>query len=141
MGKSIPEAIIVTNAKEHYKTILKELMTEKFVFIAYIDYQNFYEYSENGKYFISGPKNNAVIYEFKKIYITYYDSEHRLLDKNTRTRYDKVAYLGNKYNYKTKRKYRIIKTLDSKNRGITFITNIFKLSTEEIYWLYKNIWK
>ncbi|ADG00498.1 hypothetical protein FDC22_05775 [Clostridium botulinum] len=114
-------------------------MTEKFVFIAYIDYQNFDEYSENDKCFISIPKNNAVIDEFKKLYITYYDSEHRLLDKNTRTRYYKDAYLGNKYNYKTKKEYRIIKILDSKNRGITFITNIFKLSTEEISLLYKKI--
>ncbi len=40
-------------------------MTEKFVFIAYIDYQNFDEYSENDKCFISIPKNNAVIDEFK----------------------------------------------------------------------------
>ena len=49
--------------------------------------------------------------------------------------------MGNKYNYKTKQKYRIIKIVDSQDREIVFVTNIFNLSTEEIAWLYKKRWE
>ncbi|MDU4599510.1 MAG: hypothetical protein E6Y49_16360 [Clostridium sporogenes] len=31
--------------------------------------------------------------------------------------------------------------VDSQNREITFVTNIFNLSTEEISWLYKKRWE
>ncbi|EPY2274187.1 IS4 family transposase [Clostridium sporogenes] len=145
LGKGIPETIVVTNAKEHDKSALEKLITEKnciYIFDrAYVDYRCFDGYSQNDKYFISRLKNNALISEVKNLDITYCDCNHKLLDKDTEIIYDKIVYLGHNYNYKTKEKYRVIKIVDSQNREITFVTNIFNLSTEEISWLYKKRWE
>ncbi|NFS06870.1 IS4 family transposase [Clostridium botulinum] len=145
LGRGIPETIIVTNAKEHDITILKELMTEKnciYIFDkAYVDYRNFDDYSQNNKYFISRLKNNAIISETPNLNITYCDCTNKLLDKNTEIIYDKRVYLEHKYNFKTKEKYRFIKIVDFQNREITFVTNISNLSTKEIAWLYKKRWQ
>ncbi|EPY6469334.1 MULTISPECIES: transposase [Clostridium] len=73
--------------------------------------------------------------------MTYCDCNHKLLDKDTEIIYNKIVYLRHNYNYKTKEKYRVIKIVDSQNREITFVTNIFNLSTEEISWLYKKRWE
>ncbi|EPY2292418.1 transposase [Clostridium sporogenes] len=86
-------------------------------------------------------KNNALISEVKNLDITYCDCNHKLLDKDTEIIYNKIVYLRHNYNYKTKEKYRVIKIVDSQNREITFVTNIFNLSTEEISWLYKKRWE
>ncbi len=117
LGKGIPETIVVTNAKEHDKSALEELITEKnciYIFDrAYVDYRCFDGYSQNNKYFISRLKNNALVSEVKNLDITYCDDNHRLLDKDTEIIYDKIVYLGHNYNYKT----------------------------EEISWLYKKRWE
>ncbi|MGO5067384.1 MULTISPECIES: transposase [unclassified Clostridium] len=120
LGIGIPESIIVTNAKEHDNSIIGKLTVGKnciYIFHrAYVDYQCFDEYSQNDKYFISRLKSNAIIDELENLDITYCDNEHKLLDKDIKIIHDKIVYLGHKYNYKTEKKYRIIKIVDSQNR-------------------------
>ncbi|MBY6796504.1 transposase [Clostridium botulinum] len=98
--------------------------------------KNLVDFSKN-KYFISRLKSNAIINEIENLYIAYCDYPHKLLYKNDKIVYNKVACLRNEYNYETKGKYRIIKIIDSQDRERIFVTNIINLSAEEITWLYK----
>lgn len=142
LGKGVPEQIIVSNAKPHDRTKLDELMTEKnaiYIFDkAYVDYKKFDKLNPNEKQFITRLKGNAIISEVQSLDVTY--SKTQLLDKETQIISDKVVYLGNEHN-KTKQKYRIIKIVTSENKELTFLTNIFTLSSEEIAWLYKKRWE
>lgn len=141
LGKGVPEQIIVSNAKPHDRTKLDELMTEKnaiYIFDkAYVDYKKFDKLNPNEKQFITRLKGNAIISEVQSLDVTY--SKTQLLDKETQIISDKVVYLGNEHN-KTKQKYRIIKIVTSEDKELTFLTNIFTLSSEEIAWLYKKRW-
>lgn len=143
LSKGIPEKIIVSNAKPHDRTKMDELMTEKnsiYIFDkAYVDYKKFDKLNPNEKQFITRLKDNAVIKEVQSLDVTY--SETTLLDTDIKIIYDKVVYLGNEYNTKTKQKYRIIKILTPENKELIFLTNVFKLSSEEIAWLYKKRWE
>lgn len=143
LGKNIPEAIVVTNAKVHDKNKLDELMSEKnCIYIydrAYVDYEQSDYYTNTNRYFISRLKKNAIIDEVENLDITYCDE--KLLDDNVKIIYDKVVYLGKESTYRTTEKYRIIKVLDKDDNELVFITNIFYLSTEEIAWLYKKRWE
>lgn len=143
LQKGIPELVVISNAKEHDKTKMQQLMTEQnciYVFDkAYVDYKKFDKFTSDEKFFITRLKDNAVIEEVESLNITY--SQDKLLDKDVTIIYDKVVYLGNEYTTKTKKKYRIIKIIDSKERTLIFVTNMFDLSSEEIAWLYKKRWE
>ncbi|SHK31275.1 IS4 family transposase, partial [Paramaledivibacter caminithermalis] len=143
LGKGVPELVIVSNAKVHDKKKMEELMTEKnciyVVDKAYVDYKKFDKFTDDGKYFITRLKDNAVTEEVETLKITY--SQMELLDEDTTIVYDKVVYLGNEYINKTKKKYRIIKIIDAKGKELIFVTNVFHLSSEEIAWLYKKRWE
>lgn len=41
----------------------------------------------------------------------------------------------------TKNQYRVITVVDSEGRILTFVTNIFEYSSEDISWLYKKRWE
>lgn len=143
LGKSVPETIIITNAKVHDKNKLGELMSkENCIYIydrAYIDYEQSDYYTKTNRFFISRLKKSAIIDEVETLDIT--RCTEKLLDDNIKIIYDKVIYLGKEISYKTTEKYRIIKVLDKDNNELVFITNIFYLSTEEIAWLYKKRWE
>ena len=143
LGKNVPEAIIVTNAKVHDKNKLEELMSEEnCIYIydrAYVDYKQSDHYTKTKRFFISRLKKNAITDEVENLEITRCDE--KLLDDNVKIVYDKVVYLGNESSYKTTEKYRIIQVLDKDDNELVFITNIFYLSTEEIAWLYKKRWE
>ncbi len=142
LSKGIPEKIIVSNAKGHDRTKMDQLMTEDdTIYImdkGYVDYKKFDKLDHNKKQFITRLKDNAVITDDEVLEITH--SKLKLLDKDIKIIYDKIVYLGNEYINKTTKKYRIIKIIDSKGQVLTFLTNIFTLSSEEIAWLYKKRW-
>ena len=74
LGKNIPEAIVVTNAKVHDKNKLDELMSEKnCIYIydrAYVDYEQSDYYTNTNRFFISRLKKNAIIDEVENLDIT-----------------------------------------------------------------------
>lgn len=140
--KEIPEEIIVSNAKEHDKSKMKDLITEKYCTYVfdkgYYDYKNFDKYSDKGTFFITRLKDNAVYEECQNLKPTHCEDIKLLED--VEIIFDKVVYLGNEYTTKTKFPYRIIKVKDKQQKELVFVTNIFDLCTEEIAWLYKKRW-
>lgn len=67
--------------------------------------------------------------------ITY--SDDMLLDDSINIIEDVICYLGTKDINMTKNQYRVITVVDSGGQVLTFVTNIFKYSSEDISWLYK----
>jgi len=141
--KGIPELFIVTKAQEHDRTQMDDLMNKKhctYIFDkAYVDYRKFDDFTKGEKFFITRLKDNAITEEIESLKITH--SKERLLDKEIKLISDKLMKLGNKSNYQTEKSYRVIKLIDGKGKGLTFVTNIIDLSTEEIAWLYKKRWE
>jgi len=143
LNKGLPECFIVTNAKNHDKTKMEELMNEKnciYIFDkAYVDYKKFDRFTSQDKYFVTRLKDNAVVNKIEDLKVTY--AETKLLDDKTKIISDQVAQLGSADTYKTKKHYRVIKIIDSKDKELVFVINIFDLSSEEIAWLYKKRWE
>ncbi|WP_080648278.1 transposase [Clostridium pasteurianum] len=70
--------------------------------------------------------------------ITY--SDITLLDDSINIIEDIICNLGTKGINLTKNQYRVISVLDSEGKILTFVTNIFEYTSEEIAWLYKKRW-
>ena len=143
LNRGIPDAFVVTNATDHDKTKMDDLINQKHcIYVldkAYVDYKKFDKYTKEEKYFITRLKDNAIIEEIKNLKVSY--SEKRLLDVGTEIIYDKVVKLGFPNTYQTKEEYRIIKIIDKQGKELTFVTNIDDLLSEEIAWLYKKRWE
>lgn len=143
LNKGIPDAFVVTNAADHDKTKMDDLISEKHcIYVldkAYVDYNKFDKYTKEEKYFITRLKDNAIIEEINDLKVSY--SEKRFLDVGTEIIYDKVVKLGSPGTYQTKEDYRIIKIIDKQGKKLTFVTNIDDLLSEEIAWLYKKRWE
>lgn len=105
---------------------------------AYVDYKKFDQLTKDNIFFVTRLKENAVIEEYQNLAITF--SEDPSLDEDFFIISDKVVYLGNPTNYKTEEKYRLVTVNDSTGRTLTFLTNIFNLSSQEIGFLYKKRW-
>jgi hypothetical protein len=142
LGIGIPELIVVSNAKSHDKTKMKDLITESnciYIFDkGYVDYKKFDEFSSNGIKFITRLKDNAAITEVSKLEISY--SDHMLLDDSINIIEDTICYLGTEGINITNSKYRVITVVDSEGKMLTFVTNIFEYTSEDIAWLYKKRW-
>jgi hypothetical protein len=143
LNRGIPDAFVVTNAVDHDKTKMDDLINQKHcIYVldkAYVDYKKFDKYTKEEKYFITRLKDNAIIEEIKDLKVSY--SEKRLLGVGTEIIYDKVVKLGSPDTYQTKEEYRIIKIIDKQGEELTFVTNIDDLLSEEIAWLYKKRWE
>ncbi|MCY6959571.1 IS4 family transposase [Clostridium brassicae] len=142
LSKGVPELIIVSNAKPHDRTKMKELITENnciYVFDkGYAVFKKFDEFSNKGIRFITRLKDNAAITEVSKLEITY--SDVTLLDDSINIIEDIVCYLGTEDINMTKNQYRVITVVDSEGQILTFVTNILQYTSEDIAWLYKKHW-
>ena len=143
LSKGVPELILVSNAKSHDRTKMKDLITENnciYVFDkGYIDYKKFDEFSNKGISFITRLKDNAALTEVSKLKITY--SDVTLLDDSINIIEDIVCYLGTDNINMTKNQYRVITIVDSEGQILTFVTNILEYTSEDIAWLYKKRWE
>lgn len=145
LNQGIPDLFVVSNAHEHDKIKMKDLINDPnsiYIFDkGYVDYKIFDEYTQNNISFITRLKDNALVETTERLPITY--CEDSLLRNSISILEDNKVYLGSEkgYNTKTKNIYRIIKVKDtSVDRELTFVTNIFNLTSEEIAWLYKKRW-
>lgn len=143
LNKGIPELVVVSDAKPHDKTMMKELITENnciYVFDkGYVDYKKFDEFSSEGIRFITRLKDAAVINKYDDLQVTY--SETTLLDNSIKIIGDITCSLGTKFKNMTKELYRVITIVDSEGQKLSFVTNIFEYTSEDIAWLYKKRWE
>ena len=132
-GISYPEKAVMTTAKEHDRGQLEIMVDDKecmYVFDrGYLDYERFDRMIDDGYFFLSRLRKNAVIrnvYDFK-------------LPKDTAVLSDQMVLIGTTQN-RAENYFRLLKVMDSKGNELHLITNRFDLSAEEISEMYKSRW-
>ena len=132
-GDSYPEKAIMTTAKEHDRNQLEIMVDDKecmYVFDrGYLDYERFDRMTDDGYFFLTRLKKNAVIrevYNFK-------------LPEDTLVLSDQMVLIGTTQN-RAENYFRLIRVLDSKGNDLQLITNRFDLNAEEISEMYKSRW-
>lgn len=132
----LPDAAVVTSAKNADKTQMDELVVdEKGAFNvfdrAYVDYKKFDEYCEKDILFASRLKKNALVEVVKELPIA----------TESKIKKESIVILGKDGSTKMNHPLRYIETEDSEGNSITIITNDFKLSAEEISDIYRYRWQ
>lgn len=132
-GISYPEKAVMTTAKAHDRGQLEIMVDDKecmYVFDrGYLDYERFDRMTDDGYFFLSRLRKNAVIrnvYDFK-------------LPKDTAVLSDQMVLIGTTQN-RAENYFRLLKVMDSKGNELHLITNRFDLSAEEISEMYKSRW-
>ena len=132
-GESFPEKAVMTTAKEHDRNQLEIMVDDRecmYVFDrGYLDYERFDRMTDDGYFFLTRLKKNAVIrevYNFK-------------LPEDTAVLSDQMVLIGTTQN-RAENYFRLIRVLDSKGNDLQLITNRFDLSAEEISEMYKSRW-
>ncbi len=132
-GNSYPEKAVLTPAKEHDRGQLEVMVDDKeymYVFDrGYLDYERFDRMTDDGYFFLSRLRKNAVIrevYDFK-------------IPEDTTVLSDQMVLIGTTQN-RTENYFRLLRVLDSKGNELQLLTNRFDLSAEEISEMYKSRW-
>jgi putative transposase len=132
-GISYPEKALMTTAREHDRGQLEIMVDDKecmYVFDrGYLDYERFDRMTDDGYFFLSRLRKNAVIrevYDFK-------------LPEDTSVLSDQMVLIGTTQN-RAENYFRLLKVMDSKGNELHLITNRFDLSAEEISEMYKSRW-
>jgi len=128
-----PEKAMVTPARVHDRTQLEVLVDEKeamYVFDrGYVDYERFDRFCDEGLFFASRLKKNAVI----RVLQTFSVSEDSPILS------DAMVVLDTPQK-RTEHVYRLIEIHDSQGHLIRIVTNRFDLSAEEIGEIYRSRW-
>jgi IS4 transposase len=132
-GTSYPEKAVMTTAKEHDRGQLEIMVDDKecmYVFDrGYLDYERFDRMTDDGYFFLSRLRKNAVIrevFDFK-------------LPEKAAVLSDQMVLIGTTQN-RAENYFRLLKVIDSKGNELQLITNRFDLSAEEISEMYKSRW-
>ena len=132
-GCSYPDKAVLTNAKEHDRGQLEVLVDDQecmYVFDrGYLDYERFDLMTDDGYFFVSRLRKNAVTRVVEKF--------ERPKDAHVLS--DEMVLIGTPQN-RAENYFRLIKVLDSKGNELHLITNRFDLSADEIAELYKSRW-
>jgi len=135
MGKDnvYPDKAIMTTAAEHDRNQLEVLVDDKeamYVFDrGYIDYERFDRMTDDGYFFVSRLKKNAVTrkeYSFK-------------LPESSSVIRDDMVYIGTTQN-RAENLFRLVEVEDTKGNVLRLITNRFDLSADEISDIYRSRW-
>lgn len=128
-----PEKAVITTAKEHDRNQLEVLVDDKeamYVFDrGYVDYERFDRMTDEGYFFVSRLKKNAVIREVHSFSIS----------DDCPVQSDKRVYIGSIQN-RTENVFRLLEVKDTKGNFLRLITNRFDLSAEEISDIYRSRW-
>lgn len=132
-GCSYPDKAVLTNAKDHDRGQLEVLIDDKecmYVFDrGYLDYERFDRMTDEGFFFVSRLRKNAVIRVVEPFDLR---EESAVLS-------DEMILIGTTQN-RAENAFRLIKVLDSKGNELHLITNRFDLSADEIAEMYKSRW-
>ena len=140
--------IKISEAKMHDKNFLSELNLERNCMIvfdkAYNHYQQFAKWTNNGVYFVTRQKSNAV---FEEVRIDRYHYGKKgvakvLLDEVINIEYNAELTDGDgkRLTGKEKVRLRIVGYKDEKERKYVFLTNNMDIPAEEVAFLYKKRW-
>jgi len=129
-GQSYPEKVVITTAKEHHRGQLEIMKECMYAFDrGYLDYERFDRMTDDGYFFLSRLRKNAVVrevYDFKR------SDDSAVLS-------DQMVLIGTTQN-RAENYFRLPKVMDSKGNELHLITNRFDLSAEEISEMYKSRW-
>ncbi|HLS24220.1 MAG TPA: IS4 family transposase, partial [Pseudogracilibacillus sp.] len=135
MGKDnvYPDKAIITPADKHDRNQLEVLVDDKdamYVFDrGYVDYERFDRMTDDGYFFVSRLKKNAVtrvIHSFD-------------LPDDTSVIHDEMIYIGTPQN-RSENVFRLVEVDDTKGNVLRLITNRFDLSADEISDIYRSRW-
>ena len=128
-----PEKAVITPAKEHDRNQLEVLVDDKeamYVFDrGYVDYERFDRMTDDGYFFVSRLKKNAVI---REVYSFSLPDDGTVLS-------DKMVYIGTTQK-RTENVFRLLEVMDTKGNLLRLITNRFDSSAEEISDIYRSRW-
>src|SRR5690625_5196661 len=128
-----PDKVEITTAKEHDRNQLEILVDGRnamYVFDrGYMDYERFDRMTDDGYFFISRVRKNAVIREMESFTPP---EESSVLS-------DKMVYFGGAQN-RTENVFRLIEVHDTKGNTLRLVTNRFDLSADEISEIYRSRW-
>ena len=128
-----PEKAVITTAKEHDRNQLEVLVDDKeavYVFDrGYVDYERFDRMTDEGYFFVSRIKKNAVIREVDSFSVP----------KDSTVSSDKMVYIGSTQN-RTENVFRLLEVEDTKGNILRLITNRFDLEPDEISEIYRSRW-
>lgn len=128
-----PDKVVITPAKEHDRNQLEVLVDDKeamYVFDrGYVDYERFDRMTDDGYFFVSRLKKNAVIREVESF----------SLPQDSAVLSDKMVYIGTPQN-RADNLFRLLEVIDTKGNLLRLITNRFDLSAEEISEIYRSRW-
>lgn len=128
-----PEKAVITTAKEHDRNQLEILVDDKeamYVFDrGYVDYERFDRMMDDGYFFVSRLKKNAVIREVESFSVP---------EKST-VLSDRMVYIGSTQN-RTENVFRLLEVEDTKGNILRLITNRFDLEPDEVSEIYRQRW-
>lgn len=132
-GNSYPEKAVITNAKEHDRGQLEVMVDDKecmYVFDrGYLDYERFDRMTDEGFFFLSRLRKNAVIKELCDFKVP---ADSPVLS-------DQMILIGTTQN-RAENCFRLLRVMDTKGNELQLITNRFDLEPDEISDMYKSRW-
>lgn len=132
-GNVYPEKAVMTPANEHDRSQLEVLVDEKeamYVFDrGYVDYETFDRFFDEGIFFASRLKKNAVTRTIETFEVP----------KDSPILSDSMVLLGTPQK-RTENVFRLIETVNSQGNLIRIITNRFDLDAEDIGDIYRSRW-
>ena len=135
MGKDnvYSDKAIMTTADEHDRNQLEVLVDDKeamYVFDrGYVDYERFDRMTDDGLFFVSRLKKNAITRTIESFQ----------LPNDSSVTKDEMVYLGTTQN-QAENVFRLIEVFDTKGNTLRLITNRFDLSADEISEIYRSRW-
>lgn len=128
-----PDKAIMTTAVEHDRNQLEVLVDDKeamYVFDrGYVDYERFDRMTDDGYFFVSRLKKNAVTRVVESF----------RLPTNSSVIRDDMVYIGTTQN-RAENLFRLVEVEDTKGNVLRLITNRFDLSADEISDIYRSRW-
>lgn len=132
-GRSYPDQAVLTNAIEHDRGQLEVFIDDKecmYVFDrGYLDYERFDRMTDDGYFFVSRLRKNAVVRVIEPF----------SLPENSSVLSDEMVVIGTTQN-RSENVFRLLKLLDTKGNELHLLTNRFDIDADEIAEIYKSRW-
>src|SRR2546428_2411073 len=138
--EQVPQLIHFTDAATHDHTFLSKLKLEPHQIAlfdkAYVDYQQYDKWTQQGVHFVTRLKDNAVYDGLEEMEIPDITPAGYLKDEKIQ-----ISYKDEQQKEQILFLRRVVYYDDEKKRLLQFLTNIFDMTTEQIGLLYKMRWQ